>query len=104
MLIGYIFSFMSYTRWCRFYNRWISSLPEGNFLGIPTARKHFLRGRLRRNVFLPTAVGSFENKVVPLPGNVHKYLDHEYGNYMDIPDINKRERHFVVEFDTGNAR
>ncbi|MDR3128786.1 MAG: LicD family protein [Tannerellaceae bacterium] len=104
MVLGFLFSFFSYKKWCYLYDKWVSSLPESSYLGIPTSRRHFLGGRLRKEFFLPTTVGIFEGERVHLPGNCHEYLRNTYGDYMKIPDVSERERHFVVEFDPGEFK
>jgi lipopolysaccharide cholinephosphotransferase len=102
LICGFIFSFISYKKWCYIYNKLISLLPDGDFMGMPiTVRRHFLRSRLKKCVFLPTSIGIFEGERVALPGDCHKYLQKTYGNYMQIPEMAKRERHFVVEFNIG---
>ena len=37
-----------------------------------------------------------EGMEVPLPGDCDKYLKNLYGDYMQIPPPEKRERHLVV--------
>jgi lipopolysaccharide cholinephosphotransferase len=105
VVLGFLFSFFSYKKWCYLYDKWISSLPDSNYLGLPiTVNKLFLKSRLPKSVFLPTTVGIFEGERVHLPGNCHEYLRNTYGDYMKIPDVSERERHFVVEFDPGEFK
>lgn len=33
-----------------------------------------------------------------VPNNIDAYLKNLYGHYMDIPPIEKRERHYVIDF------
>ena len=35
-----------------------------------------------------------------MPGDAEKYLTNLYGkNYMQLPPVEKRERHFIIDFD-----
>nr|WP_288737313.1 LicD family protein [uncultured Parabacteroides sp.] len=56
---------------------------------------------LQREVFLPVSKGIFEGMEVNLPHNPDAYLKNLYGNYMQIPPVEKRERHFYTEIDLG---
>jgi lipopolysaccharide cholinephosphotransferase len=97
-LLGFTFSFFTYNKWCYLYDKWISSFPKSNFLGIPSVpKKHPLRYRLRREVFIPIRIETFEREYVNIPGDTHKYLVSVYGNYMQIPKESVRESHAVVE-------
>lgn len=43
----------------------------------------------------------FEGVEVNLPCDPDTYLRNLYGDYMQIPPVEKRERHFYTEFDLG---
>jgi lipopolysaccharide cholinephosphotransferase len=102
LILGFLFSFFPHKKWCYLYNKWISSLPDSNHLGLPMiGKKRFQRCRLRKEFFIPTTFGIFERAEVRLPNNCHEHLRNTYGEYMKIPDVSERERHFVVEFDPG---
>jgi lipopolysaccharide cholinephosphotransferase len=98
LVLGFLFSFLSHKRWIYLYDKWISSLSETNFLGIPTGRKHFFGEILDKKVFIPTVKMLFEGIEVSLPGKYERYLENQYGDYMKIPSEDKRERHFIVDF------
>jgi lipopolysaccharide cholinephosphotransferase len=97
LTVGFLFSFISYKKWTYLYNKIVSSYPATNFLGLPVAYRLFSGGRLRKECFIPTTTGSFEGEEVSLPGNCHEHLRNAYGNYMKIPDMNERERHFLIK-------
>ena len=45
----------------------------------------------------------FEGIEVRIPNQVETYLINLYGkNYMQLPPIEKRERHFIVDFDLNS--
>ena len=98
-MIGYIFSFISHQRWVRWYDSWVRCDDMSNFIGIPTARKLYDGETLPVSSYLPPVEGEFEGLKVWLPAKTHEYLENLYGDYMQIPPIEKRERHFIREFD-----
>lgn len=51
------------------------------------------------DVFVPVIKGSFEGLQVNLPHQTDKYLRNLYNNYMELPPLEKRERHFICEFE-----
>ena len=47
-----------------------------------------------------TKIALFEGMEVFVPGDAEKYLTNLYGkNYMQLPPVEKRERHFIIDFD-----
>ena len=54
------------------------------------------------SVIYPVTVGDYEGIKVYLPGKTHEYLVQNYGpNYMEIPPVEKREDHMIVNLDFG---
>ena len=53
----------------------------------------------RQGTYFPTKKGIFENLEVNLPGNYDGYLKKLYGNYMEIPPIEKREKHYILNIE-----
>lgn len=98
-IIGRIFSFMSYKKWAYLYDRIVANEDIKHLVGAPSGRCLYNGEVHNVNVFLPTKKVMFEGMEVEVPGNVEAYLTRLYGrNYMQVPPIEKRERHFVVEF------
>jgi lipopolysaccharide cholinephosphotransferase len=97
LIVGFLFSFISYKKWTYLYNKMVSSFHETNFLGIPVANRLYSGERLRKECFVPPINGYFEGEEVFLPADCHAHLKNTYGNYMKIPDINERERHFLIK-------
>ncbi len=52
----------------------------------------FYSTRKKRDLF-PLGTIEFESHIFPAPGNVHAYLTGIYGDYMKLPDADKRQTH-----------
>lgn len=65
---------------------------------VPTGRNHYMKETLPVNTFLPVKKVDFEGTKSYVPGGYDSYLTHLYGDYMKMPPVEKRERHFIVEF------
>jgi len=69
---------------------------SGRFLHPGTLIHDFGAGfysvRKRKDIF-PLGTIEFEGHILPAPGNVHNYLTGVYGDYMRLPDLDKRQTH-----------
>lgn len=98
-LIGHLFSFTSYRKWTFWYDRFVANEDMTGLVGAPTGRKLYNGEIHDHSVFFPVAKATFEGIEVNVPGKTEEYLICLYGrNYMQLPPIEKRESHFVVEF------
>ena len=98
MKIGKLFSFMSFQKWMNLVDRACQYKKETKSMGIPTGRGHYFREIRSRETFIPASKGQFEGMNVNLPGNTDDYISNLYGkDYMTLPPIEKRERHFIVD-------
>ena len=96
-VVGSVCGIIPSWKWYNMIDRATQYNKETSLLGIPTGRKHYFGEILAADVMLPISFGQFEGKVVPLPADTDAYLKNLYGSYMEIPPVEKRERHFVVE-------
>ena len=97
-LLGTIFGVVPHAKWIYWYDRFVASSKEGHKWGIPTGRKYYNGEIFDKDVYVPTSKGKFEGFDVNLPHNTDLYLKNLYKNYMVLPPIDKRERHFICEF------
>ena len=89
LFVGRIFSFMN-------SNKWFDLVD--NFVTICTAgREHYFGEIIRTDFFFPVVKGEFEGKEALMPHNYKKYLENLYGDYMQVPPVEKRERHFICD-------
>lgn len=97
MLIGYIFSVVSHRHWVYWFDLFNKKNRETNFMTVPTGRNHYLKETLPSSVFVPIVECSFEGVKSYIPNGYHEYLSNLYGDYMQVPPENKRERHFLID-------
>ena len=99
MLIGKIaLCIGKHAKWVYWNDKAAQYNKETNFCSIPTGTKRYRGELLPKNYFFPVSTGEFEGITVSLPGNVDGYLSNMYHDYMTLPPVEKRERHFVYKF------
>ena len=101
-IIGFIFSALGRERMYGFFDKLASSSTGMDYCTIPTGRRMSYGECLKREVFFPVSKGSFEGMEVNLPHNPDVYLKNLYGDYMQIPPIERRERHFYTGIDLSS--
>jgi len=97
-IIGKVFSIIQHKRWIYWYECIVRNDSQSGLMGIPTGRMRYHGEIFPSTVFLPPTKGKFEGIDVYLPADHDLYLKNLYHNYMDIPPVEKRERHFFSEF------
>ena len=96
LFMGRVFSVFSHRRWVYWFDRFNNRRPS-NMMTIPTGRKHYLPETLPAIVFTPVKECTFEGCKSYLPNDYDRYLSNLYGDYMQVPPVEKRERHFIVD-------
>lgn len=97
--IGTIFGIIPHAKWVYWYERFVSSSKNNRQWGIPTGRKYYNGEIFNTDIFIPVTKGIFEGIEVNLPHDTDTYLKNLYKNYMELPPVEKRERHFICEFE-----
>jgi lipopolysaccharide cholinephosphotransferase len=97
-IVGMLFSFTSHKYLCTLFDKIVSFSKEDVYKGLPTGRKFYQGEIFLKNVFFPAKKALFEGVEVNIPNDVDTYLKNLYGDYMQIPPVEKREQHFLVEF------
>lgn len=96
--IGKILSIIPHRKWVYWFDKFVASdLPDRQW-GIPTGRKYYNGEIFDKNVFIPTTTAEFEGVQVQIPGEYDKYLTNLYKDYMKLPPVEKREQHFIIDF------
>ena len=102
MIIGRLFGVIKHIKWLNWYDKVNFSTKDEGLVTIPAGPKHYLGSILPTSVMFPPSKGSFENRVVNLPNNTDIYLSCLYGDYMKIPPVEERDRHFVYKFNANS--
>ncbi|MBQ6502919.1 MAG: LicD family protein [Flexilinea sp.] len=102
-LIGAITSIFSIDDWTHGTIRCckMNKNNDSKFVAIPSGRKQFLGEIYRRDEIADTELVPFDGRKYRLTKAVDQYMKKLYGNYMQIPSIEKREHHIVYELDFG---
>ena len=99
-LLGKILSIVPHKRWVNGFESLVSDERDNGLLAIPTGRKLYGGEVFPAEVYLPPRTAIFETVKVHIPNKVEDYLINLYGeNYMQLPPVEKRERHFIVDFE-----
>ncbi len=101
LIIGSVFSFFTYERWYRIFDKFVSKEEKSEYYSGLTAS--YCAPVMDKSILFPPIEAEFEGRKVMVPHNVDIYLKIYYGDYMKIPPVEKRERHYFVEFDTGEV-
>jgi lipopolysaccharide cholinephosphotransferase len=97
-MIGAMFSFYRGYQWNNAVDYWVRWKDNNSkYCTFPTGRKHYFGEILQRERLFPAKYMNFEGYEVPVFHNVEIYLRNLYGNYMEIPPLEKREKHFIVK-------
>ena len=98
MTVGFLFSFHKASWWFKKYDRAVQWKDENSTCcTIAAGRKHYFGEILKRDMIKPARYVSFGNYSAPVFNNVEGYLTQMYGDYMKIPPVEKRERHYVKD-------
>ena len=98
--LGFLFSIRSHNIWCNSFDNYYAKKKDTGIVTCPT--QQYLQEVMDLNDILPATEGYFEGIKVKLPRNLNKYLNQLYGStYMELPPVEKRETHMVVDLDFG---
>lgn len=99
LFLGKFTAFASHAKWIYWFDKFVSSSKAGHPWGIPTGRKYYNGEIFESSVYVPVRKAMFEGLEVNVPNDTHRYLSNLYRNYMELPPVEKRERHFIYEFE-----
>lgn len=98
MTIGRLFSFIPSSNWFHAIDktiRWRDDSSKDCTLG--QGRYHYFGEILPRETIFPPRYCDFCGIEVPVFHQVEYYLENIYGDYMQIPPVEKRESHHIIK-------
>lgn len=95
--IGLIFSFRPSKEWFNLVDKLVDYKKDSSLFGICTGRKHYFGEIFDESILFPAKNVEFCDIDAPVFFNVEDYLENLYGNFMEIPPVEKREKHYLVE-------
>lgn len=98
--LGTILRIIPHRLWVWWFDCWVKDERTNGFIGTPAGRKYYNGEIFPHNVYLPTTSATFEGTTVAIPGQFDAYLTNLYHDYMQLPPVEKRERHFICKFKT----
>lgn len=100
MLIGKLFSWRTPKKWFETIDKAVYGAKKTDFLTSGTGRWHYLNEVIPTETVLPLQKVKFEGIELYAPKNPDYYLKNNYGDYMKVPPMEKREKHFAVKLKT----
>lgn len=101
--IGFCLSFASYETWARWTDHWHSRCKNENskYVSIPADCRHYFGEMNLRSVLCTTKDVSLNGRICQVPEQADAYLRAIYGDYMQLPPVEKQERNCYLRYDLG---
>jgi lipopolysaccharide cholinephosphotransferase len=99
--LGNVFSILPLSFWAKTAAWWVQIChnDESKFVVIPSGQYQYFKEMYRRKTYCALTDMSFENRVVKGSKDYDGYLKNLYGDYMQIPPVEKRQKHIMMELD-----
>jgi lipopolysaccharide cholinephosphotransferase len=102
--IGFIFSFFKVKKLFKKYNEIPAQCKGKKYCTIVRGRNDYFGEMHPQEVFFPPQPAYFEGVKINIPNKADIYLTKLYGDYMQIPPPEKRERHFFTAFSLDTTK
>lgn len=96
--VGFLFSFRPYETWGNLFDRFVRGPKDSSLWAVPTDIGHYFGHVMPKSVYYPPIKAEFEGMQINLPHDPDAYLKNQYGDYMKIPPVEEREKHYSVGF------
>jgi lipopolysaccharide cholinephosphotransferase len=70
---------------------------ECDYVGVVTSNFHTVEEYIARQDYGTPVKVTFEGRQYNAPANAHRYLENLYGDYMQLPPVEKRGQHHQFE-------
>lgn len=102
MGIGTVFSFANSSAWFNAVDKIARYDGKTDLYGIPTGRKHYFGEIYTREMLFPPKYVDFCDIKAPIFHDYDAYLRNLYGDYMQVPPPEERERHYFLAINMGD--
>ena len=89
-------SWKSYQWWYARFDKFVQTKGKTHKVTIPTGQKNYFGEMMDRGMVFPLKKAEFEGHEFEVYGKVEEYLTMLYGEYMKLPPVEKREKHFYT--------
>lgn len=102
--MGACLSFASYETWGRWHDYWNSRCKNENskFVSIPADCRHYFGEMQPRQRLCQRMEVTMNGRKCYVPKDADGYLREIYGDYMQIPPVEKQERNCYLVYDLGD--
>ena len=103
--LGKCLGFFSLHRWCVMSDKWDACCRNTNskYVSFPSGRQHYFGEIFDRSTALPAKEIPFADRKYLSMADPDKYLTNLYGDYHQIPPVEKREAHGILELELGET-
>lgn len=104
--LGFCLSFASYETWARWTDHWHSRCKneQSKYVSIPADCRHYFGEMQLRSRLCQTRPVDFDGRVCHVPQEADAYLREIYGDYTQIPPVEKQERNCYLTYDLGDRQ
>lgn len=104
-VIGLCMSFASYETWGRWHDHWNSRCKDetSRYVSIPADCRHYFGETQKRQRLLERKEVMLDGRRCYVPKDADGYLREIYGDYMQIPPVEKQERNCYLTYDLGET-
>ncbi len=102
--IGFCLSFAGYETWARWTDYWNSRCKNENskYVSIPTDVRYYFGEMQLRETLCDVREIDFAGRTCYVPKAADRYLREIYGDYMQLPPLEKQERNCYLAYDLGD--
>lgn len=99
--LGKLFLIVPESAWAKWFVKWEKLCKNNNsvYVVIPGGQYQFFREMYERKKYCKSVDMMFEGRKVKVSADYDRYLKNLYGDYMEIPPNEKRQRHIMMELD-----
>lgn len=97
LALGRFFSFCSPEKWFEIFDNFVNSNNKTGYYTVPSGKRGYIGEYLSQDIVFPLKELQFENSTIYVLNDYDAYLKNIYGEYMNIPPKEKRERHSYIK-------